>query len=120
MYALDDPIGLWVFHGCDSGFYTVICKIMSEVLFELRPVVLNYRTRSRVPREPVILQLACHGRAVLVTHRVKFERARGRIDEGDDLQLPCGAFCFIYGNRPWTDEVHAHGIPWDRFRAFRG
>ena len=120
MYALDDPIGLWVFYGCDSGFYTVVRKNVSKVLLELRPVVENYRTRSRVPRKPVVLQLACHGRAVLVTYGVEFEPARGRIDEGDSLQLPSGAFSLVYGNRPWTDEVHAHGIPWDRFRAFRG
>ena len=118
MYALDDPIGLWVFDGCDSRFYTVVRKNVSKVLLELRPVVENYRTRSRVPRKPVVLQLACHGRAVLVTNGVKFEPARGRIDEGYCLQFARVTRLFVDGDRPWANEVYADGVPWCCFRAF--
>ena len=92
---------------------------MSEILFEFRPVVENDGTRSRVPREPVVFQLARHGRTVLVVHGVEFEPSRGRIDEGYYLQLAGFARLFVYGDRPWTDEVDTYGVPWGGFRVFR-
>ena len=75
MYALDNAISLRIFYSGNAWFDTVIRKKVSEILFEFRSVVENNGTRSRVPREPVVLQLARHGRTVLVVHGVGFKPA---------------------------------------------
>ena len=115
MHALDDTVSLRIFYGGNAWFDTVICEKVSEILFEFRPVVENYDTRSRVPRMPIVLQLAHHGCAVLVVHGVEFKPARSWVDEGDCLQLSCGALFAIDGDCPWADEVHAQCVPWDGF-----
>ena len=118
MYALDNAVSLRIFYSGNAWFDTVIRKKVSEILFEFRTVVENNGTRLRVPREPVVFQLARHGRTVLVDHGVKFEPACGLIDEGYCLQLAGFVRLFVDGDRSWTDEVHAYGVPWGGFRAF--
>ena len=119
MYVLDNAVGLRVFYSGNAWFDTVIRKKVSEILFEFRSVVENNGTRSRVPREPIVFQLARHGRTDLVVHGVEFEPARGRIDEGYCLQFARVTRLFVDGDRPWADEVYADGVPWCCFRTFR-